>query len=150
MDSAWVGLIGTAVGGAVGVAGTLGVEWLRQRSDERKVRRNNIYEVQNALDPLLASYRGELLARWNRGQPDPATKLARPSAIIRLNIASNRVGDRQLGMLLGTITDRLAASIRATTDEAAWAEFNSAIDQIQPLLRRTGELLHTNEKVDLS
>jgi hypothetical protein len=159
MDAGIAALLGALIGGIASLVGGFGVarfQAKREESRQEKDRlRDNLYALQEAIDPTFREYLAEIEGRWVdhlqrfvlHGPSYPNPDLA--SAVYRINMLSLRVGDDPLANLLSPLLQELAQARNAPSQEEAIRHYNAARELISPALHRMGELLHTDANVDL-
>lgn len=153
MGDGWAALLGAVVGGLISLAGTLGLtraQWRREeRLQERERLRQNLYALQDSIDPLVRRYYGILEARWMRGEIVEGPDVEVSSAVMRLNMQSVRVGDDVLGARITAVLAGLARARRSPDSDGAFSAYREALAAIDSALERMGELLHTDARVEL-
>lgn len=152
MDEGSAALFGAIIGGILSLLATAGVAWFQARREEERLARErlreNLYALQDAIDPVYRCYSAALEAKWVLGRIDPLPDPELATAVRRLNLLSVRIGDDILGNRLGEMLETLAQARRAATRDAAFAAYNDAQDLLRPIQMRVGELLHTGATVD--
>lgn len=153
MEEAWAALLGAVIGGLLSLGGTAGVARYQARREEERLerdrRRENLYALQDAIDPVFHQYFATIEARWLRREDTLIRSPDLASAVFRINMQSVRVGDDVLARRLSAILETLAKARSAQGQNEAFQAYNDAQDLVSPVQHRIGELLHTNAKVDL-
>lgn len=77
LNEAWAALLGALVGGALSLAGSFAVAWYESRREQKRVerdrRRDNLYLLQDAIDPRVSP-----VFCSDRSQIRPPARLATP------------------------------------------------------------------------
>lgn len=154
MGDPWWTLIAVVVGAVAAAGGTMVIEWWKSGKEleraDRELLRMNLYELQEALNVVIADYlelvtaenpyAASLTAEW---------KLKSNPSLHRLNMLSARVGDNPLAAHLDATHRELRNIAAQEVPEMAIEHYRKVINlRRNPVDARIGELLHLGAEVD--
>lgn len=146
-------LFAAIVGGVLTAGGTIVVDWLKSRREQRQRERDhlrtNLYALQDAINEVFDAYQVAVESKNAHGAPWSQESNARLSRATRqLIMQMGRVGDSKIDDYLGNVIRSLQKTLHAAPEQAQHIFQDTAEMMMPPLGARIELLLHSDVKPD--